>query len=347
LAQVWPPIHSQRHQRTAARAIFGFRLADGNLGRGACLYCRRGKSLMTRSTAGHPDDPENAWITMMTTDNYVDGVIVLAYSLLRAGSKYRLLVMLTPTVTDGARTRLARLDNCQLVDVNAITPPPGKTNYAFPYFGESWTKLTIWKFEQYRRLVWLDADMLAVRNMDELFDIEVDPKSIAAVPQCACNGMRFESFPAYFKPENCIYHGLPGHLRLFNAGLLVITPSTRLYDEFVNALHELDLSRQHFAEQDMLNGYFADRWHALDYSYNATIGISRAHPEIWSLDTVKNIHYAGEKPWHRDMETAEAQQSPIFHLNKIWWDIRQEAFARIYPNRAAEGRATYRETVPS
>lgn len=302
---------------------------------------------MTSPAGRRPYDANNVWVTMLTNDDYVDGVIVLAHSLLRADSRYRLLVLLTSRVSDDVRDRLARLENCQLTDVDAIAPPPGKTGYAFPHFAESWTKLAIWKIERYRRLVWLDADMLVLRNMDELFDIQIGARSIAATAQCLCNALRFANFPAYFSAENCPYHSRPGHLRLFNAGLLVITPSTSMYNELIYALRGLDLDQMHFAEQDLLNQYFADRWHVLDYSYNATKGISQAHPEMWDLSIIKNIHYVGKKPWNCDMGAAAEREDPMFHINKPWWDIREEAFARIYPSHAVGARSTSKGTVSS
>jgi lipopolysaccharide biosynthesis glycosyltransferase len=167
--------------------------------------------------------------------------------------------------------------------------------------------------------------MLVLRNMDELFDTPMNEKTIAAAPQCLCNSLRFDNFPSYFRAEHCPYVGGPRQMPRFNAGLLVAAPSTAMYKEFMRALDEQDLNQMQFAEQDLLNTNFAHDWHALDYVYNATKGISRAHPELWDLEIIKNLHYVGNKPWDCDMAAAQANNDPMYQINKIWWDVHEEA----------------------
>ncbi|WP_239340986.1 CmcI family methyltransferase [Frankia sp. CiP3] len=299
---------------------------------------------MTRSA--RETDNGRAWVTMVTNDEYVDGVVVLAYSLLTVNSRHHLLVMLTPTVSVEARRRIAALDNCHTAEIKPILPAPVKLiDYAFPYLVDSWTKLAMWNFEEYDRLVWLDADMLVLHNMDELFDVPIDTGTIAAAPQRLCNALHFDNFPAYFRVEHCPYHGRSQQLRRFNAGLLVATPSTAMYKELTGAIHKREINQMHFAEQDLLNEYFADSWHALDYVYNATKGISRAHPELWNLDVIKNLHYVGQKPWNCDMAKARANDDPMYRINKVWWDMREEAFTRLSGGSAAKVDDTTRRAM--
>ena len=45
-----------------------------------------------------------AWVTLATTDAYALGALVLAHSLRQAGTAHRLVVMITPGVTDTMRS---------------------------------------------------------------------------------------------------------------------------------------------------------------------------------------------------------------------------------------------------
>src|SRR3954451_23131301 len=198
--------------------------------------------------------------------------------------RHRLLVLLTPAVGADTRRRITRLDNCRTADIDATLPPSVKTiNYAFPHLIDSWIKLAMWNFEEYTRLVWLDADRFVLRNMDELFDTPIAANTIAAASQCLCNALRFKNFPSYFQVAHCPLRGGPQRMRRFNGGLLVAAPSTAMYEELMRTLDERDVNQMHSAEQDLLNEHFAHDWHAVDYVYNATKGISRAHPELWNL----------------------------------------------------------------
>ena len=46
-----------------------------------------------------------------------------------------------------------------------------------------------------QRIVLLDCDMIVMRNMDELFDIDLPDGWIAASHACACNPMKFAHYP--------------------------------------------------------------------------------------------------------------------------------------------------------
>ena len=76
-------------------------------------------SLCTRSVYPHllcvPGKPM-AWVTLATTDAYALGALVLAHSLRQAGTAHRLVVMITPGVTDTMRS--VRGHGTQLFDAD-------------------------------------------------------------------------------------------------------------------------------------------------------------------------------------------------------------------------------------
>ena len=70
-------------------------------------------------------------------------------------------------------------------------------------FKETWTKLACFSLVEYQRLILLDSDMLVLKNMDELMDLELDsPKSdvlgnkvFAASHACCCNPLKKPHYP--------------------------------------------------------------------------------------------------------------------------------------------------------
>lgn len=72
-----------------------------------------------------------------------------------------------------------------------------------PRFYDCWSKLTPFSLVEYDRVVQLDSDMLALQNMDELMDLELDPPSVAgkgkrvfaAGHACVCNPLKKPHYP--------------------------------------------------------------------------------------------------------------------------------------------------------
>lgn len=70
-------------------------------------------------------------------------------------------------------------------------------------FYDCWSKLTPFSLVEYERVVQLDSDMLVLKNMDELMEMELDPAEMggsgdrvfAAGHACVCNPLRKPHYP--------------------------------------------------------------------------------------------------------------------------------------------------------
>lgn len=263
-----------------------------------------------------------AWVTLLTDPGYLPGVRVLQRSLRAVGSTRPLVVMVTGGV--GAATRRALEDDgCLLRDVEASGPAASLgRGYADPRFAEVWTKLAVWRLTDLERVVFLDADMLVVRSMDDLFEVDLSDGWIAACHACRCNPGGVASYPADWTPENCSYTRGAGRGErpatpedYFNAGLLVLRPAEAVFEALTAEIAALeDLSRHPFAEQDLLNEHFRGRWLPLSYVDNAPRSLSFQHPSVWDADQVRNIHYIGAKPWSKEVDPADRDHA----LDELW-----------------------------
>ncbi|MPY09213.1 glycosyltransferase family 8 protein [Arthrobacter bussei] len=267
----------------------------------------------------------NAWVTLLTQPDYLIGVRTLRASLEASGSTAPLVVMVTEGI-DGQARRLLQNDGCLLRDVAPLRPAGGSADsYANARFAEVWTKLAVWGLTEFERVVFLDADMLVTRTMDELFSLDLVDGAIAACHACRCNPNRIASYPPSWTPETCFYTHCRGgdHVtepdatdNYLNGGFLVLSPDEAVLDDMVGRLAAVeDLSRYPFAEQDFLNEYYRDRWQPLPYVYNALKTLPHQHPSVWDPAAVKNIHYIIDKPWATPLDPSDR----YFAVNRLWW----------------------------
>lgn len=271
-----------------------------------------------------------AWVTLLTQPDYLPGVRTLRASLAEVGSAHPLVVIVTDGIDADDRARL-EADGCLVRPVAPLRPRSDlRGHYANARFAEVWTKLAAWGLTEFERLVFLDADMLVVREMDHLFDLELPEGGIAACHACRCNPNRIASYPADWKPANCFYtycRGLdhttePGVENHLNGGFLVLEPDADVFDAMMTALAEVDdLTRFPFAEQDFLDDWYRDRWRPLPYVYNALKTLGHQHPAMWDLADVRNLHFIIDKPWQGRLDPGDRYAA----LHQLWWDVAERA----------------------
>ncbi len=266
-----------------------------------------------------------AWAALLTEPSYLVGVRALHASLRRTGTEHPFVVMVTDGVDDDARSLLEG-EGALVRELPRAAPDPRlEAHYANARFVEVWSKLGAWGLTEFDRLVVLDADMLVVQPMDELFDLDLPEGGLAACHACRCNPNRIASYPASWKPENCFYTHCrgashvsePGVEDYFNGGFLVIEPDAAVHEALMARLAGLDdLTAYQFAEQDFLNEVFEGRWRQMPYVYNALKTLPHQHPQLWDASEVKNVHFIIDKPWERRPEPGDRYAE----LHQLWWD---------------------------
>ena len=269
---------------------------------------------------------EKAWITAITRDTYLDGAQTLAKSLRRVNSRIPLVILYTPALSQSTVDILSQEPNVQMRPIKPYKlERSDATGYAFERFAEAWNKMRCWQVDA-SILCWIDADMLVIKNMDDIFDLLPSDKDLAASPACICNPNKVSTYPAYWNPQNCPFstkNQTISDKKYFNAGLLLFRPSQVTLDAFeayINAKEEI--GSWTFAEQDFLNEYYAGQWEILPYVYNALKTNSIHHADVWNLSDIRNIHYILEKPWD-DRHSESPKQAPYKALNDLWWETRE------------------------
>lgn len=86
--------------------------------------------------------PNGAYVTLLTKTSYLPGTLVLDYGLRAVDSKYPLVVMITPSLPEEARTVLEKR-GIKTREVQTLQPEEGVHSLAAHdvRFADTWTKL--------------------------------------------------------------------------------------------------------------------------------------------------------------------------------------------------------------
>ncbi|KAK1401870.1 Hexosyltransferase [Heracleum sosnowskyi] len=267
-----------------------------------------------------------AYVTFLAGNgDYWKGVVGLAKGLRKVKSAYPLVVAVLPDVPDDHRQKLLS-QGCIIRDIQPVYPPENQTQFAMAYYVINYSKLRIWEFVEYSKMIYLDGDIQVFGNIDHLFDM---PNGyFYAVKDCFCEKTWSDSpqykigycqqcpnkvqWPANLGPKPPLY---------FNAGMFVYEPNLSTYDDLLSSVQTTPPTS--FAEQDFLNIFFRDIYRPIPSDYNLVLAMLWRHPENIKLENVKVVHYcaAGSKPWRYTGEEENMDRRDIKKLVKMWRDI--------------------------
>lgn len=161
-----------------------------------------------------------------------------------------------------------------------------------PDLSFAFSKIALWRQTQFRKIVYLDADVVALRALDELFDIDAP---FAAAPDI----------------------GWPD---AFNTGVMVIKPDMGEYW----SLQTMAATGDSFdgADQGLLNQYFEHRpWQRLKFTYNCTPNAEYQWEPAYRYykRDISAVHFIGKnKPWS---ENRTAGSGVYGELLARWWAV--------------------------
>ena len=173
------------------------------------------------------DQGRYAYVTLLSTTDYLDAVLVLNKSLQKVNSKYPLLAMVvdtifTPELENCLRNNcivyevVSPLSYCQAVHDRYQEVCPSVLNTA--------SKLQIFSLKNWDKLVYIDADALVIQNIDDLFDYP--DGSMLKYPEdafgftglfvcCPRRHHEEEFYPTLLKEHLCLDGDLIGKLWFF------------------------------------------------------------------------------------------------------------------------------------
>ncbi|KZF22211.1 glycosyltransferase family 8 protein [Xylona heveae TC161] len=252
---------------------------------------------------------EDVYCTLLMSDSYLPGALVLAHSLLDSGTRKKLAVLVT--LDNLHYTSLAELQKLYdyIIPVERIVNKSPANLYLMdrPDLNATFTKIALWRQQQFRKIVYIDADVVTLRAPDELFELDT---SFAAVPDV----------------------GWPD---CFNSGVMVLNPNLGDFYALL-ALAQRGVSFDG-ADQGLLNMHFTN-WHRLSFRYNCTpSGHYQYVPAYRHFQSSLNmIHFIGhEKPWLSGRD-APSSSGVYEELLARWWAVHDRHMKPIASSRTSE-----------
>lgn len=241
------------------------------------------------------DIPRYVYVTAVTTKEYIPGCMALARSLMEVESAYKLIVLIPESSEKELREAMTGYGLLKVCGsyVEILTKPdiqlPDFSNFSvdmkYSFWRYSFFKLQVASLFEYEKVILLDCDQMAVKNIDHLFD-----KSHMTATTCG----------------RCIH---PEWTDL-SAGLVVIEPSKEFYCQLVDLIEPAAKKKYEkglqAGDQDVFNEYIPD-WRLredlfIPEKYNICWGMIEAlcHKENVSVNEFFMIHFPGkDKPWNR------------------------------------------------
>ena len=192
---------------------------------------------------------KEAFITVLTSENYKEGLIV-TYLSLRKYSCKEFVVLVNASITEKTKHELKNLG---ITILNSDDIPLEENYLSERMIRDRWFKtlfkLRIFGVTKYEKLVYLDSDLLICGNIDVLFEKE----NFSAVSD------------SVFLPK-LSRGGL-------NAGVICFEPSKDLEKVLIDLIPKLAPNKEIFGDQDILNAYLLqwekDKNKHLDIKFNA------------------------------------------------------------------------------
>lgn len=137
------------------------------------LCCVVSLSLAATDVSLAGNKSENAYATIFYEGTprdyeYFLGARVAMYSIKKSGSFQDRIVFVSPNVRQEWRS-IFENDGLRVIEVDNLANPYTDNAKYLDRFKYSLNKLYAWALTQYRRVVMIDADVIAVKNPDELF----------------------------------------------------------------------------------------------------------------------------------------------------------------------------------
>ncbi|KAJ8429881.1 hypothetical protein Cgig2_014161 [Carnegiea gigantea] len=240
-----------------------------------------------------------AYVTVLhSSERYVCGAIMLAQSLLRSGTNRDLILLIDKSIIPSTRAAL-EMAGWKLRVIKRIRNPRAEKGSYNEY---NYSKFRLWQLTDYDKLIFIDSDIVVLRNLDLLFHF----------PQMSATG---------------------NDGSIFNSGIMVIEPSNCTFRALMGLRKEI--TSYNGGDQGFLNEVFV-WWHRLprrvnflkNFWSNTSLEVSLKN-HLFASDPAKlySIHYLGLKPWlcyrdydcNWDVPDQHVYASDVAH--RRWWKL--------------------------
>ena len=261
--------------------------------------------------------PNYAYVTIATSKDYLPGLMAMYLSLKQTGTQIPLYAMLPKKVVENETQTIANLKQNGIIilqyDHSIEIPQQLIDNNAQQgdlRFSHTFDKLLVFEQTQFDKIVYLDADIYILHNLDHLFQLPHMSAMIAG-----------KSYPGN---EDWID---------LTSGIMTLVPKRGLASQFEKLIPDVIKAKGICGDQDILQAYYTDWPQRPELDMGEKYGIIAGYAHYYEqhlgyhytndIDdprSVAIIHYAGEKkPWmqHWSSLSVLKQELQLFALRLL------------------------------
>lgn len=227
------------------------------------------------------------YLTALTNERYIPGVMALIRSLKEVQTKYDIAIMIPQSHADILTSKMEKYGVLKYEGVFVIVQPdlvlPDSIQIPDYYWKDTFFKLQVGKCSDYDKIILLDCDQMAVRNLDHLFEMN-------HLTATTCG--------------RCVH---PDWITM-SSGLVVIVPTEEFYDKLISSINSAVERKKknglNAGDQDVFQEAFPewknDETLYITENYNICWGWIDilCKKEGYKVDDLYMIHFPGkEKPW--------------------------------------------------
>lgn len=230
---------------------------------------------------------KKAFITVLSTEGYIDGVLALDESLKKVNSKYPLCVLLSSTISKETENILKKFSILTIRNNQAqMLVPKEIINKNISTEKERWNytfeKLNIFSLTEFEKLVFLDSDIFVTKNIDELFE---KPNMSAVIDK-------------HYGPN------ITSRWLELTSGVMVIEPNEQQINEFKKIIKTILNKRDSIGDQDILQEAYPEWKNSTQLHLKNKYNIFFPYIEYYvrmqehKIDDFNVIHFIyPKKPW--------------------------------------------------
>lgn len=242
---------------------------------------------------------KNTILATMLNEEFVCGFKAMLCSLLKNNTWFDLPIV----ILDDGLTNKTKKDLLERYD-KIIFRPINKKKYSgfnfavtAPKLQSTYFKLDVFNMSEYKKVVFIDSDVLILRNIKSLFEC-----------------------PAPFAAVKAYDSGRDLMRRDINSGVFVVN-DVHLTEQVYVELLRIARSGHRMPDQSTINIYFRDRIEFLDKTFNVEKRMLHTKNFKAILQNMKILHFVGEKPWQKKTLAREEQ---YLTLEKLWFEYYHE-----------------------
>jgi hypothetical protein len=262
---------------------------------------------------------------LLCTESHWHYVYVLAHRIRNITRIKHDLLILTPERLPARLMDLFGPNGLNAIILHVTLEPPATVQPLEPAFKVSWIKLHLFTLTSYDKILYLDSDVLLLKDISPIFQVN----SFASV-SLACDASL--------------------DLAGLNGGILLIKPNVSQYSELLALAETPSPTNWHYSEQELLSMYFV--WlhpelfvplstHFMIPYYGLTdhglLGIHEFFGRHWlfhdktnldMLSRIYTVHFiCGKKPWQRSPDCGDVfgKQSARCAAVRMWHQHARDA----------------------